>query len=98
MCTHHLYIVQDTQSKYQMILGQPWQRAYNAQVDWSKDALHFQSFMGKHTIAFVEQPKLKDKVQPMEKVVAPIPEKGKHVIDEAATKVWQTRPLQGNHQ
>ena len=25
MCTHHFYIVQDTQSRYQMMLGQPWQ-------------------------------------------------------------------------
>ena len=78
-----------------MMLGQPWQRAYNAQVDWSEDALHFQSFMGKHTIAFVEQPKPKEKVQTMEKVVAPMPEKEKNAIDEHATKMASTASTKG---
>ena len=95
MCTHHFYIVQDTQSRYQMMLGQPWQRAYNAQVDWSKDALHFQSFMGKHTIAFVEQLKSKGKVQTMEKIVAPVPEKEKKAIEEQGTKMASTASTNG---
>ena len=77
------------------MLGQPWQRAYNAQVDWSKNALHFQSFMGKHTIAFVDQPKPKEKVQPMEKVVAPMPEKERNAIDEEVTKVENMASTRG---
>ena len=78
-----------------MMLGQPWQRAYNAQVDWSDDVLHFQSFMGKHTIAFVDQPNPKKKVQPMEKVVAPMPAKEKNAINEDATKVENTASTKG---
>ena len=78
-----------------MMLGQPWQRAYNAQVDWSKDALHFQSFMGKHTIGFVEQPKLTEKVQHMEKVVTSMPEKETHAIKEETTKVENTVSTRG---
>ena len=51
--------------------------------------------MGKHTIAFVDQPKPKEKVQPMGKVVAPIPEKEKNAIDEEATKVENTASTKG---
>ena len=80
-----------------MMLGQPWQRAYNAQVDWSDDVLHFQSFMGKHTIAFVDQPKPKEKVQPMDKVEAPMPEEEKNAMMKRQPR-WKTRPLPRDNQ
>ena len=51
--------------------------------------------MGKHTIAFVEQPKPKEKVQTMENVVAPMPKKEKNAIDEQATKMENTASTKG---
>ena len=37
---HRFYIVDTKDEQYQILLGQPWQKKYNAQIDWSKNEVY----------------------------------------------------------
>ncbi|WP_176691509.1 retropepsin-like aspartic protease, partial [Enterobacter cloacae complex sp. GF14B] len=39
---HKFYVVKDESTQHPMLLGQPWQKEYNVQIDWNANAVKIQ--------------------------------------------------------